>query len=122
MIRRKVHQYQLVVQYEEERGAQYGVELWGTIDSMRRFSCVVLVWQNRSRWVICETSTNTVSGPGAIFGCFAEIRNPPPLLFSGCHAETHDQGCKLTTRCALTQAVTEFVLVVYPTIDDAENR
>ena len=26
----KPHQYQLVVQYDEERGDQYGVELWGT--------------------------------------------------------------------------------------------
>ncbi len=45
--KKKSHQYQLVVQYEEERGAQYGVELWGTIIHAS-FFFVEPMFQNRS--------------------------------------------------------------------------
>jgi hypothetical protein len=117
---KKPHQYQLVVQYDEERGDQYGVELWGTTINASFFFYGTGMAEPL-RWVIRETSTNTVSGPAPYLDALLKFETHPYYFFLGSMLRG------LTKRVvsqpdALLQAVTEFVLVVYPTIDEAVTQ
>jgi len=114
---KKPHQYQLVVQYEEERGAQYGVELWGTTINATFFLRGAGMAETL-RWVIRETSTNTISGPAPYLDALLKFETHPHYFFLGAMLKRMTKGVS-SQPDALTQAVTEFVLVVYPTIDDA---
>ena len=114
---KKPHQYQLVVQYEEERGAQYGVELWGTTINVTFFLRGAGMAEPL-RWVIRETSINTVSGPAPYLDALLKFETHPHYFFLGAMLKRMTKGVS-SQPDALTQAVTEFVLVVYPTIDDA---
>jgi hypothetical protein len=113
--RKKPHQYQLVVQYEEERGAKYGVELWGTtINASFLFRGAGM--EEPISWDIRETSTNTVSGPAPYLDALLKFETHPYYFFLGSMLKSMAKGIGNQPE-ALTQAVTEFVLVVYPTID-----
>ena len=79
---KKVHQYQLVVQYEEERGAQYGVELWGTTINGTFFLRGGGMAQP-IKWEIHETSTNTVSGPAPYLDALLKFETHPITSFWG---------------------------------------
>jgi hypothetical protein len=114
---KKPHQYQLVVRYEEERGAQYGVELWGTtINASFLFRGAGM--EEPLSWDIRETSTNTVSGPAPYLDALLKFETHPHYFFLGSMLKRMTKGI-VKQPDALTQAVTEFVLVVYPTIDEA---
>jgi hypothetical protein len=118
--KKKPHQYQLVVQYEEERGAQYGVELWGTIIH----ASFLFRGANMTKplsWEIHETSTNTVSGPAPYLDALLKFETHPYYFFLGSMLKSMAKGISNQPE-ALTQAVTEFVLVVYPTIDQAVTQ
>ena len=117
---KKPHQYQLVVQYEEERGAQYGVELWGTtINASFLFRGAGMA--EPLSWEIRETSTNTVSGPAPYLDALLKFETHPHYFFLGSMLQRMTKGVG-SQPDALTQAVTEFVLVVYPTIDEAVTQ
>jgi hypothetical protein len=118
--KKKSHQYQLVVQYEEERGAQYGVELWGTIIHASFLFRGVNISETLT-WEIRETSTNTVSGPAPYLDALLKLETHPHYFFLGPMLKKMTKGVGSQSG-ALTQAVTEFVLVVYPTIAEAENQ
>ena len=111
---KKPHQYQLVVQYDEERGAQYGVELWGTtINASFLFRGTGV--DEPQRWEIRETSANTVSGPAPYLDALLKFETHPHYFFLGSMLKRMAMGVSVQS-AALTQAVKEFVLVVYPTI------
>lgn len=114
---KKPHQYQLVVQYEEERGAQYGVELWGTTINASFFLRGAGMAESKS-WEIHETSTNSVSGPAPYLDALLKFETHPHYFFLGSILERMTQGVGSQPN-ALLQAVSEFVAVVYPTIDNA---
>jgi len=117
---KKPHQYQLVVQYEEERGAKYGVELWGTtINASFLFRGTGM--EEPISWDIRETSTNTVSGPAPYLDALLKFETHPHYFFLGSMLKRMTKGV-VKQPDALTQAVTEFVLVVYPTIDEAVTQ
>ena len=118
--KKKPHQYQLVVQYEEERGAQYGVELWGTIIHASFLFRGTNILEPLT-WEILETSTNTVSGPAPYLDVLLKFETHPHYFFLGSMLQKRTKGVG-TQSGALTQAVTEFVLVVYPTIAEDENQ
>lgn len=118
--RKKPHQYQLVVQYEENRGAQYGVELWGTI-IQASFLFRGATISEPLNWEIKETSTNTVSGPAPYLDALLKFETHPHYFFLGSMLQQMAKGVVLQ-KDALTQAVTQFVLVVYPTIDDLASQ
>ena len=113
---KKPHQYQLVVQYEEERGAQYGVELWGTTINASFFLRGAGMAEPVS-WEIHETSTNSVSGPAPYLDALLKFETHPHYFFLGSTLERMTNGVGSQPH-ALMQAVTEFVAVVYPTIDE----
>ena len=114
---KKPNQYQLVVQYEEERGAQYGVALWGTtINAMFLFRGVGMA--EPISWEIHETSTNTVSGPAPYLDALLKFETHPHYFFLGKMLERMTKGVGSQPE-ALMLAVTEFVQVVYPTIAEA---
>ena len=114
---KKPHQYQLVVHYEEERGAQYGVELWGTTIHATFFLRGASMGRPH-RWEIRETSTNSVSGPAPYLDALLKFETHPHYFFLGSMVERMIQGEDSQVK-ALTQAVAKFVAVVYPTIDAA---
>ncbi len=114
---KKPHQYQLVVQYEEERGEQYGVELWGTKINTTFFLRGAGMAESKS-WEIHETSTNLVSGPAPYLDALLKFETHPHYFFLGAMLERMTKGVS-SQPDALRQAVTEFVLLVYPTIDEA---
>lgn len=117
---KKPHQYQLVVQYEEERGEQYGVELWGTtIHASFLFRGTNMT--EPLSWEIRETSTNTVSGPAPYLDALLKFETYPYYFFLGSMLQSMTRGVGNQPE-ALTQAVTEFLLVVYPTIDKAVTQ
>ena len=118
--KKKAHQYQLVVQYEEERGAQYGVELWGTIIHASFLFRGVNISEPLT-WEIRETSTNTVSGPAPYLDALLKFETHPHYFFLGSMLKKMTKGVGSQSG-ALTQAVTEFVLVVYPTIAEAAKQ
>ena len=118
--KKKPHQYQLVVQYEEERGAQYGVELWGTIIHASFFFRGANMTEPLS-WEIRETSTNAVSGPAPYLDALLKFETHPHYFFLGSMLKSMVKGVGNQPE-ALTQAVSEFVLVVYPTIDQAVTQ
>ena len=118
--KKKAHQYQLVVQYEEERGAQYGVELWGTIIHASFLFRGVNISEPFT-WEIRETSTNTVSGPAPYLDALLKFETHPHYFFLGSMLKKMTKGVGSQSG-ALTQAVTEFVLVVYPTIAEAAKQ
>ncbi len=112
---KKSHQYQLVVQYDEERGAQYGVELWGTTIHATFFLRGAGMGKPIS-WEIHETSTNMVSGPAPYLDALLKFETHPYYFFLGAMLEKMTGGVASQSD-ALRQAVTEFVSLVYPTID-----
>ena len=113
---KKPHQYQLVVQYDEERGAQYGVKLWGTtINASFLFRGAGM--EESLSWEIRETSINTVFGPAPYLDALLKFEIHPHYFFLGTMLERMTQGVD-SQPDALMQAVTEFVLVVYPTIEE----
>ncbi len=112
---KKSHQFELVVQYDEERGAQYGVELWGTTINAIFFLRGVGMVEPIS-WEIHETSTNMVSGPAPYLDALLKFETHPHYFFLGAMLERMTAGVASQSD-ALTQAVTEFVSLVYPTID-----
>ncbi len=114
---KKPHQYQLVVQYEEERGTQYGVELWGTTINATFFLRGAGMGESKS-WEIHETSTNMVSGPAPYLDALLKFETHPHYFFLGAMLERMTKGVT-SQPDALRQAVTEFVSLVYPTIDAA---
>ena len=118
--KKKPHQYQLVIQYEEERGAQYGVELWGTIIHASFLFRGANMTEPRS-WEIRETSTNTVSGPAPYLDALLKFETHPYYFFLGSMLQSMTRGVGNQPE-ALTQAVTDFLLVVYPTIDKAVTQ
>ena len=118
--KKKPHQYQLVVQYEEKRGAQYGVELWGTIIHASFLFRGAKISEPLT-WEIQETSTNTVSGPAPYLDALLKFETHPHYFFLGSMLQKMTMGVGSLPE-ALTQAVTEFVLVVYPTIAEAEKQ
>ena len=113
---KKPHQYQLVVQYDEERGAQYGVKLWGTTINASFLFRGAGMEESRS-WEIRETSINTVFGPAPYLDALLKFEIHPHYFFLGTMLERMTQGVD-SQPDALMQAVTEFVLVVYPTIEE----
>ena len=113
----KLHQYQLVVQYKEERGLQYGVELWGTTIKATFFLHGTGIGEPK-RWEIHETSTNLVSGPAPYLDALLKFETHPHYFFLGAMLKTMTEGNE-SQADALRQAVTEFVTLVYPTIDEA---
>ena len=115
--RKKPHQYQLVVQYKEERGAQYGVQLWGTTIKVSFLFRGAGMTKPLS-WEIQETSTNTISGPAPYLDALLKFETHPHYFFLGAMLERMTKGVD-SQPDALIQAVTEFVQVVYPTIDEA---
>ena len=110
------HQYQLVVQYKEKRGAQYGVGLWGTIIQASFLFRGTTIAEPLT-WEIQETSTNTVSGPAPYLDALLKFETHPHYFFLGSMLQKMMKESVSQPR-ALTGAVTEFVLVVYPTIDE----
>ena len=118
--KKKPHQYQLVVQYEEKRGAQYGVELWGTIIHASFLFRGAKISEPLT-WEIQETSTNTVSGPAPYLDALLKFETHPHYFFLGSMLQKMTMGVGSQPE-ALTQAVTEFVLEVYPTIAEAEKQ
>ncbi len=117
---KKPHQYQLVVQYDEKRGAQYGVELWGTtIQSSFLFRGIGL--KESVRWEIQETSTNTVSGPAPYLDALLKFETYPNYFFLGSILKNMISGVGEQSE-ALTQAVTEFVVEVYPMLEEAVTQ
>lgn len=114
---KKPHQYQLVVQYEEERGAQYGVQLWGTTINVTFLFRGVGMAEPIS-WEIHETSTNSISGPAPYLDALLKVETHPHYFFLGTMLERMTKGVG-SQQDALMQAVTEFVQEVYPTIDEA---
>jgi hypothetical protein len=113
---KKPHHYQLVVQYDEERGAQYGVELWGTtINASFLFRGAGM--EEPLRWKIREISTNTVSGPAPYLDALLKFETHPHYFFLGSMLKRMTKGAGLQS-AALTQAVKECVLAVYPTIEE----
>lgn len=112
----KPHQYQLVVQYEEERGAQYGVALWGTTIHATFFLRGAGMDKSKS-WKIHETSTNMVSGPAPYLDALLKFETHPHYFFLGAMLEYMTKGVS-SQPDALRQAVTEFVTLVYPMIDE----
>lgn len=117
---KKPHQYQLVVQYDEERGAQYGVELWGTTINVSFLFRGAGVEKPLS-WEIRETSNNTVSGPAPYLDALLKFETHPHYFFLGSMLKGMTKGI-VSQPVALTQAVKEFVLLVYPTIDEAVTQ
>ena len=106
------HQHQLVVQYDEERGAQYGVELWGrTIQAKFLFRGGTLT--KPMSWEIREISTNTISGPAPYLDALLKFETHPYYFFLGHMLQKHVEGVG-SQKEALVEAVTEFVLDVYP--------
>ena len=114
---KKPHQYQLVVRYEEERGAQYGVKLWGTTINVSFLFRGANISEPFT-WEIRETSTNIVSGPAPYLDALLKFETHPYYFFLGSMLQRMTKGVGKQPD-ALTQAVAEFVLVVYPTIDEA---
>jgi len=114
---KKPHQYQLVVQYEEERGAQYGVALWGTTINAR-FLLRGTGVAEPINWEIRETSTNTVSGPAPYLDALLKFETHPHYFFLGTMLKGMAKGVGAQSD-ALMEAVRKFVLVVYPTINEA---
>ena len=113
---KKPHQYQLVVQYDEERGPQYGVELWGTtINASFLFRGAGM--EESLSWEIRETSINTVFGPAPYLDALLKFETHPHYFFLGAMLERMTKGVD-SQPDALMQAVTEFVFVVYPTIGE----
>lgn len=118
--KKKSHQYQLVVRYIEERGAQYGVELWGTtIHASFLFRGVNI--SEPLTWDIQETSTNTVSGPAPYLDALLKFETHPHYFFLGPMLQRMTKGIGSKSD-ALTQVVTEFVLVAYPTIAETAKQ
>ena len=117
---KKPHQYQLVVQYQEERGAQYGVELWGTtINASFLFRGTDLA--EPLSWEIREISTNTVSGPAPYLDALLKFETHPYYFFLGSIMQKMIKGVRSQPN-ALTQAVTEFVMDVYLTRPEAAKQ
>ena len=117
---KKPHQYQLVVQYEEERGEQYGVELWGTTINasfLFRGAGMAKPWS----WKIRETSTNTISGPAPYLDALLKFETHPYYFFLGSMLQKMTKG-EGSQPSVLTKAVTEFVIEVYPTITEAAEQ
>jgi hypothetical protein len=105
-----------VVQYDEERGAQYGVELWGTtINASFLFRGEGM--EEPLSWKIREISTNTVSGPAPYLDAVLKFETHPYYFFLGSMLKRMTKGASVQS-AALAQAVKEFVLVVYPTIEE----
>lgn len=118
--KKKPHQYQLVVQYVEERGAQYGVELWGTtIQASFLFRGANI--SEPYRWEIRETSTNTVFGPAPYLDALLKFETHPHYFFLGPMLEKIIEGVG-SQQEALVQAVTEFVLEVYPRAEEGTSQ
>ncbi len=113
---KKPHQYQLVVQYDEERGAQYGVQLWGTTIHVSFFFRGTDMAEPL-RWEIRETSANTISGPAPYLDALLKFETHPHYFFMGTMLKRMTKGVGVQA-IALTQAVKEFVSVVYPTISE----
>ena len=112
---KQAHQYQLVVQYDEQRGAQYGVELWGTtINASFLFRGAGM--EEPLSWEIRETSRNTVSGPAPYLDALLKFETHPHYFFLGPILHKHTEGVG-SQKEALLQAVTEFVIEVYPWTD-----
>ena len=114
---KKPHQYQLVVQYKEERGEQYGVELWGTTIHATFFLRGAGMAESKS-WKIHEASTNMVSGPAPYLDALLKFETHPHYFFLGAMLGRMTTGGSSQSD-ALRQAVTEFISLVYPTIDEA---
>ncbi len=114
---KRSHQYQLVVRYEEERGAQYGVKLLGTTINVSFLFRGANISEPFT-WEIRETSTNIVSGPAPYLDALLKFETHPHYFFLGSMLQRMTKGVGKQPD-ALTQAVAEFVLVVYPTIDEA---
>jgi hypothetical protein len=109
------HQYQLVVQYDEERGAPYGVELWGTtINAAFLFRGAGM--EKPLSWEIRETSRNTISGPAPYLDALLKFETHPHYFFLGPILRKYTEGVG-SQKEALLQAVTEFVFEVYPWTD-----
>jgi hypothetical protein len=72
-------------------------------------------------WEIRETSINTVSGPAPYLDALLKFETHPHYFFLGSILKRMTKGVSKQPD-ALTQAVTEFVLVVYPTIDEAVTQ
>ena len=117
---KRSHQYQLVVRYEEERGAQYGVKLWGTTINVSFLFRGANISEPFT-WEIRETSTNIVSGPAPYLDALLKFETHPHYFFLGSMLQRMTKGVGKQPD-ALTQAVAEFVLVVYPTIDEAVTQ
>ena len=77
---KKPHQYQLVVQYDEERGPQYGVELWGTTINVS-FLFRGAGMEESLSWEIRETSINTVFGPAPYLDALLKFETHPHYFF-----------------------------------------
>jgi hypothetical protein len=117
---KRPHQYQLVVRCEEERGAQYGVKLWGTTINVSFLFRGANISEPFT-WEIRETSTNIVSGPAPYLDALLKFETHPHYFFLGSMLQRMTKGVGKQPD-ALTQAVAEFVLVVYPTIDEAVTQ
>lgn len=112
----KPHHVQLVVQYEENRGAQYGIELWGTTINAT-FLLRGAGMANQQSWKIRETSTNRVSGPAPYLDALLKFETHPYYFFLGSMVKKMMKGM-VSQSGALAQAVEEYVQVIYPTIDE----
>ena len=113
---KKPHHYQLVVRYDEERGPQYGVELWGTTINVS-FLFRGTDMAEPLKWEIRETSANTISGPAPYLDALLKFETHPYYFFMGTMLKRMTTGVGVQST-ARTQAVKEFVWEVYPTISE----
>ena len=91
------------------------MELWGTTITATFFLRGVGMAESKS-WEIHETSINMVSGPAPYLDALLKFETHPHYFFLGAMLERMTKGVS-SQPDALRQAVTEFVLLVYPTID-----
>ena len=106
------HQFDLVVNYQEERGPQYGVFLWGTtIHGSFTFRGGNL--SEPFQWEIVETSRNVVSGVPPYLDALEKFETHPYYFFLGPILKTMTEGSR-SSQEALKSAVTEQVFLAYP--------
>ena len=109
------HHFLLVVQYQEERGAQYGVALWGTTIHVN-FVLQGATLIKPIRWEIRETSTNRISGPAPYLDALLKFETHPEYFFLGAMMKGIVKGIREKPD-VLMQGVKEFVMDIYPSIN-----
>jgi len=116
----EAHQYNLVVNYQEKCGPQYGVILWGTtIHGSFTFRGGNL--SEPFQWEIVETSTNVVSGVPPYLDALQKFETHPYYFFLGPILKNMTEQSPSIDE-ALKSALTEQVFLVYPLINESVHR